>query len=114
MNPREILEIQPRREAVKLPGGREVLVRGLTAGEQDEVEFGRVQARESKKPFHVRAFVASRAVIRDDGSQVFKADDMDALNQTPDEILAPIVRKALELSGTQESGEDPVEAARGN
>ena len=109
-------------EDVELPDGRTMRIRGLTAGERDELEMTVAQRRQKRQqamkngkqppadiPF--RGALVARTAIRDDGSLIFKPTDAGRVAAMPAQIISPLADAAIRLSGMR--AED-VEELEGN
>jgi Phage tail assembly chaperone len=105
-----------KRETVDVPEwGGQVLVRELTAAERTRYEMGMsdmVQGEQTnplekvKRYENMRARIASIAVINEDGTRVFKDDDVSELNELSGNALDRISSVILRLSGyTREEAE---------
>lgn len=98
-----------KREVVDVPEwGGTIHVRELTAGERTRYEVGMsdmVQGEQTdpikkvQRFIDMRARIASMACVNEDGSRMFKDDDITALNQLSGNVLDRISSVVLRLSG---------------
>jgi hypothetical protein len=98
-----------KRETVEIPEwGGNILVRELTAGERTRYEVGMsdmVQgeqtdpAKKVQRFIDMRARIAAMACLNEDGSRMFRDDDVAALNQLSGNVLDRISTVVLRLSG---------------
>lgn len=98
-------------EVVECPEwGGEVLIRSLSGAERDEMERMLLDFQEGKEDLNVRAKVASWVIVDEEGKQVFRKDDVQALgrkNASPLDRIFDAVRRLSAM--TEESKADVAE-----
>jgi len=85
--------------------GGQVKVRALNAGERDEFELKHVE----KTLTDYRAYLASKAIINEEGKQIFSPNDIKALREKSSSPLSRIYNKITELSGLSKEDIDDLE-----
>jgi len=101
----QILKINDiKKESVNIPQwGGEVWVKGLTGAERDAFELSIMELREGKKPKmileNMRAKLCAMTVCDENGTRIFRDEDIPALGKKAAKALSIIFDKAQELSG---------------
>ncbi len=91
-------DLPSRRVYVEEWGG-EVLIRGLTASERDEVEARLIQSNDPSRFDHWRAYLVSRCLVDEAGKRLFGDSDLATLGAKSGRVLDRLDGICRALSG---------------
>ena len=98
----DLLARRPRTERVTLPGGGDLIVRGLTGRERDAFEssFFTGRGKDRQENFdNLRARLVSLSVVDEAGKRFLSPEDVTALGEIDAEGLDAVYAVAQRLSG---------------